>query len=449
MGNKKKTRGIKIIKYFTIFLLLLIPSSVFAGSINSVPCIGGIRLEFVFFGLTLVGVAVFQKKTMQVALLGLFLIIGLKLLFDPDFSFVRHFFGDGQKTGEWHILLNLLGLLLGFAILAWHFEESKLPDILPNYLPDDWKGGFVLLLLVMFLATFLDSIASAMIGGAIAFIVFKGKVHVGYLACIVAASNGGGAGSVLGNTPTTMMWIDGVSPLGVSHAFIGSIAAFLIFGVAGSVQQDRFQRIQKDATSGVEVDWGRISIVVLMLVLAIVFNWVIGFPALGVWLGILIGALYRKTAWSELSKSIKGSIFLLALVTAASLMPVEDLPAPSWKTSFLLGLVSAVFDNIPLTKLCLDQGGYDWGLLAYSIGFGGSLIWFGSSAGVALSNMYPEAKSVTTYVKKSWYVSLAYVVGFFIMFEVIGWHPQNIQEKNEIGQKTQIEQKNQINSLKR
>ncbi|MDP4188672.1 MAG: citrate transporter, partial [Bacteroidota bacterium] len=353
------------------------------------------------------------------------------------------------KTGEWHILLNLLGLLLGFAILARHFEESKLPDILPNYLPDDWKGGFVLLLLVMFLATFLDSIASAMIGGAIAFIVFKGKVHVGYLACIVAASNAGGAGSVLGNTPTTMMWIDGVSPLGVTHAFIGSIAAFLIFGVAGSIQQDRFQRIQKDATSGVEVDWGRISIVVLMLVLAIVFNWVIGFPALGVWLGILIGALYRKTAWSELSKSIKGTIFLLALVTAASLMPVEDLPAASWKTSFLLGLVSAVFDNIPLTKLCLDQGGYDWGLLAYAIGFGGSLIWFGSSAGVALSNMYPEAKSVVTYVKKSWHVTLAYVVGFFIMLEVAGWHPQNIQEKNEIGQKTQVEQKNQINSLKR
>ncbi|MDP4188443.1 MAG: citrate transporter, partial [Bacteroidota bacterium] len=164
----------KIFRYVVLILLLFVPSSVFAGSINSVPCVGGIRLEFILFGLTLVGVAVFQKKTMQVALLGLFLIIGVKLLFVPDFSFVHHFLGDGQKTGEWHILLNLLGLLLGFAILARHFEESKLPDILPNYLPDDWKGGFVLLLLVMFLATFLDSIASAMIGGAIAFIVFKG-----------------------------------------------------------------------------------------------------------------------------------------------------------------------------------------------------------------------------------------------------------------------------------
>ena len=58
------------------------------------------------------------------------------------------------------------------------------------------------------------------------------------------------------------------------------------------------------------------------------------------------------------------------------------------------GYVSAVFDNIPLTALALKQGGYDWGFLAYAVGFGGSMIWFGSSAGVALSNQYSEAKSV-------------------------------------------------------
>ena len=43
-----------------------------------------------------------------------------------------------------------------------------------------------------------------------------------------------------------------------------------------------------------------------------------------------------------------------------------------------------MFDNIPLTALALKQGGYDWGFLAYAVGFGGSMIWFGSSAGVAL-----------------------------------------------------------------
>jgi Na+/H+ antiporter NhaD/arsenite permease-like protein len=104
-------------------------------------------------------------------------------------------------------------------------------------------------------------------------------------------------------------------------------------------------------------------------------------------------------------------------------MPVEKLPAASWETALALGFVSAVFDNIPLTKLALDRGGYDWGFLAYAVGFGGSMIWFGSSAGVALSNIFPEARSVGEWVKKGWHVAIGYVVGFVVMLLVLGWHP--------------------------
>lgn len=104
------------------------------------------------------------------------------------------------------------------------------------------------------------------------------------------------------------------------------------------------------------------------------------------------------------------------------MMPVETLPAASWQTALGLGFVSSVFDNIPLTALALKQGGYDWGFLAYAVGFGGSMVWFGSSAGVALSNMYPEAKSAGLWVN-GWPIAIAYVVGFFVMLAVIGWHP--------------------------
>ena len=82
-----------------------------------------------------------------------------------------------------------------------------------------------------------------------------------------------------------------------------------------------------------------------------------------------------------------------------------------------------MFDNIPLTALALKQGGFDWGMLAYTVGFGGSMIWFGSSAGVALSNMYPEAKSVGNWVKHGWHVTLAYVVGFVVLMLTLGWQP--------------------------
>jgi Na+/H+ antiporter NhaD/arsenite permease-like protein len=122
-------------------------------------------------------------------------------------------------------------------------------------------------------------------------------------------------------------------------------------------------------------------------------------------------------------ETFKGTIFLLALVTSASMMPVEKLPAASWQTALGLGFLSAAFDNIPLTALALKQGGYDWGYLAYTVGFGGSMIWFGSSAGVALSNMYPEARSVGLWLRHGWPVAVAYVIGFFVMLVVLGWHP--------------------------
>ena len=120
---------------------------------------------------------------------------------------------------------------------------------------------------------------------------------------------------------------------------------------------------------------------------------------------------------------MKGSIFLLALVTCASLMPVEKLPPASWQTAFRLGFVSAVFDNIPLTALALKQDGYDWGMLAYTVGFGGSMIWFGSSAGVALSNMYPEAKSVGPLACARLARAGRLRRRLRVMLALTGWHP--------------------------
>jgi Na+/H+ antiporter NhaD/arsenite permease-like protein len=416
-----KYQGIKPI--LLILSLILFPALLHAAGSSSIPSIGPIRIEFILFGLTLLCVALFHKQTMYVALTGLVVIMAFKLIFDPAFNTAEHFFGGEHEEGEWRILLNLLGLLFGFAILAKHFEESQLPDLLPKFLPDDWKGGLVLLFLIMVLSSFLDNIAAAMIGGTIAMVVYKGKVHLGFLAAIVAASNAGGAGSVVGDTTTTLMWIDGVNPVWVFPAFIASIGAFIIFGIFGSMQQDRFQRILKDPVKKVTVDKGKLFIVGLILVGAISTNYLLDFPAAGVWIAILFGTLFRKTPWHEMKNSWKGTVFLMSLVTSASLMPVEELPPASWQSAFILGFVSAVFDNIPLTKLCLDQGGYDWGMLAYSVGFGGSMIWFGSSAGVALSNMYPEAKNTFSYLKRGWHVALAYVFGFFVMLGIVGWHP--------------------------
>jgi Na+/H+ antiporter NhaD/arsenite permease-like protein len=398
------------------------------------PAIAGIPLEFLLFAATLGGVAVFHHKTLQVALTGLGAIVLYKL-FLTGFKTGAGLAGfAGHMAHEWVILTNLFLLLMGFALLSRHFEDSNIPEEMPALLPDDWKGGFALLAVVFVLSAFLDNIAAALIGGTMARHVFRGKVHIGYLAAIVAASNAGGAGSVVGDTTTTMMWIAGVSPFAVLHAFIASIVALVVFGIPASLQQQAYSPIVKSPPKGMRIDWTRTGIVAFILVAAIGANVLanLRFPALldrlpviglAVWAAILAAALLRRPDWSVLPATFKGTIFLLALVTCASLMPVEKLPLASWQTALGLGFVSAVFDNIPLTALALKQGGYDWGVLAYAVGFGGSMIWFGSSAGVAVSNLFPEAKSVGAWVKAGWYVAPAYVAGFAALMLVLGWHP--------------------------
>lgn len=415
-----------------------------AGSVRAAPALFGVPVDFFLFGATLLGVALFHHRTFTVAIVGLAAIVAYK------FFFTGFKFGDGLEglaAHFWHeriILSNLFLLLVGFAVLSRHFEDSKAPEAMPRFLPDKWVGGLALLGIVFVLSAFLDNIAAALIGGVIAKHVYK-RVSIGYLAGIVAASNAGGSGSVVGDTTTTMMWIDGISPLDVLHAYVAAVVAFFVLAIPISIQQQIHSPIQKRATDVVKVDTARVLIVGFILVSAIAANAGANifaphlldlYPVIGlaVWGAILAASVIRLPNLGVALSNVKGSLFLLCLVACASLMPVEALPPASWQTAFGLGFVSSVFDNIPLTALALKQGGYDWGMLAFAVGFGGSMIWFGSSAGVALTNMYPEGKSVFRWILGGWWVALAYVAGFFAMLHVLGWHPHEPHKEVGAGQ---------------
>ncbi len=392
--------------------------------------LAGIPVPFILFGLTLLGVALLHRHTLTVALCGLSVILAHALLF-TGLDLWAHL------AHEWVILANLAGLLLGFTILADCFHRSNVPEVLPKFLPGGYWGAFSLLVLIFILSSFLDNIAAAMIGGTIAATVFDRKVHVGYLAGIVAASNAGGAGSVIGDTTTTMMWLAGVSPFQVIHAYGGAFVALLVVASIAAAQQTRYHPIQLASLVTPPIDRAYLGIVGFVMAVAVVTNLAMNtrfqeyadhFPFLAVMVALALAlcAPLRPPNWSLLPGAIKGSSFLLALVFAASLMPVSELPEASWRSTLALGFVSAVFDNIPLTKLALAQGGYDWGALAYSVGFGGSMVWFGSSAGVAISNLYPEARSAGTWLRQGFHVILGFVLGFAALILLFGWHPQPI-----------------------
>lgn len=394
-------------------------------------------IDFLLFGATLAAVAIFHRHTFAAALTGLGVIILKKLL---GTGFVE---GAGLPglfahfAHEWVLIANLFLLLIGFALLARHFEASRIPDWMPKALPDDWTGGFVLLVLVFVISSFLDNIAAALIGATVARHVFKNGIRIGYLAAIVAASNAGGSGSVIGDTTTTMLWIAGVSPLLVLHAYVAAACALVVSGIPASITQQKHAPIVKDPPSDVRISFRHVAVVVIVLAAAIGAN--VGahlldahvldeVPLIGlaVAAAILITAPIARPDWSVVPRAARGAMFLIALVSAASLMPVKSLPAPSWETALGLGFVSAVFDNIPLTALAIKQGNYDWGFLAYAVGFGGSMIWFGSSAGVAVAGLLPEARSTARWLKEGWAVAIGYILGFFLLLALLGWNPQSL-----------------------
>jgi Na+/H+ antiporter NhaD/arsenite permease-like protein len=389
-----------------------------------------VPVEFVLFGLMLAAIALFHRRVLPIAAAGLLAVLAYEGLVS--------YFPTGSGLGalgehfahEWVTLANLLLLLVAFEILSNQFERSNVPDHLPRYLPDGWTGGLVLLGMVFVMSAFLDNIAAAVLGAMIARHVYQARVGIGFLAAIVAAANAGGAGSVIGDTTTTLMWLHGVSPLAVLSAYAAAIPAFAVFAVAGAWSQHRFQPILAHNEPGHPLDWGRMGIVVFILFAAVAANiWAnaTGVCTLAPWLGMAIWAAIlltsgmRQPDWAVVKPAAKGALFLVLLVAAASLMPVDSLPDPSWRSVAGLGVVSAVFDNIPLTMLALNQGGYDWGLLAYAVGFGGSMMWFGSSAGVAVTVMCPEARSARAWLKAAWFLPIAYVAGFAVQMLLLGW----------------------------
>lgn len=157
----------------------------------------------------------------------------------------------------------------------------------------------------------------------------------------------------------------------------------------------------------------------LMGVLGLLIGNIVGDqPALGLWVGLLTGLAIGRIRLSgkELLRALPNTTFLATLVATAELLPLaEVMPFLNGMTrdqlAILLGLKSAWLDNIPLTAIAISLRGFSWGLLAYCVGVGGSPMWFGSSAGVAIGHTFPEAHNTKKWLRPFVVLTALYLVG--------------------------------------
>jgi len=119
---------------------------------------------------------------------------------------------------------------------------------------------------------------------------------------------------------------------------------------------------------------------------------------------------------------LQGQHLPSSLVTAATMMPVAELPAASWHTAMGLGFVSAVFDNIRSRRSRSSRAG-----TTGATRLRGRLRRIDDLVRVFRGGRPVEyvsgAKSVGRWLVHGWHVTLAYVIGFFVLLFVMGWHP--------------------------
>jgi Na+/H+ antiporter NhaD/arsenite permease-like protein len=426
-------------KRYAVFAAVFAVVAVFAllrssGALNAVgPTVGLFGKEvpiipLVIFGCTLGGLTVGHKYNLEIALSGL-ATLALYSVYVGQIKLGAH------TVHEAPALLNLAMMLAGFAVLAKLFEESGVAEIMPRWLYDDWRGGAQIILGVSFLSAFLDNIAACLIGGVIARKVYKGKVSVAFVASLVMASNLGGAHSPIGDTTTIMMVNSKIPIHDIFPSIPGVIMGTLMLAYFAGKKQEKYQHIQEDGPTPHMVDEAHKSeaggvrknmLVAVGITLVCVIAGTLAFHAtgMGVFVGLFISWVLvarKDMPWREAfaHDTLRGAIFLSALVASASLMP-KALPEPSAPAEFGLGILSAIFDNIPLTELAIRAGGFNWALLAFCVGVGGSMTTFGSSAAVALLKdpAFEKARDLKTYIKEGWILFPTYCVGFAV---IMGW----------------------------
>ncbi len=320
----------------------------------------------------------------------------------------------------------------GFEVITSRIKTTRLSTLM-------WMVGFV----SFFLSAILDNLTTTIVMVSLMKkLLDKRDDRLFFAGIIVIAANAGGAWTPIGDVTTTMLWIGGqVTAMEIMKGlFIPSLINLLVpLGITAWILGSRpvIAPQRSDSDEVFETTAFERNLMFFMglaiLVLVPVFKTVTHLPPfMGILLGLgvlwMVGDLVhrkeedlrkqRLTLARALTRIDMSSIvfFIGILLSVAVLEHTHILSSiAQWLDTtvgrqdvivMLIGLVSAVVDNVPLVAASMGMYSLEqyppdsflWEFMAYCAGTGGSILIIGSAAGVAAMGL--EKIDFIWYVKK-------------------------------------------------
>ncbi len=300
-----------------------------------------------------------------------------------------------------------------------------------------------------------DNLTTALILSTVLFTIDKTKTQflVPGAINIVVAANAGGAWSPFGDITTLMAWTAGKGEfVDFLYLFVPAIAGWLLtawllsfFVPAGEPYFDASLPKEELKPGAKVVIW----LGVFTIFIAVLGHQLFHFPAMwGMMFGLALLKMYsffhrRKNKHDHFDvyvnmKNVENDtlLFFFGILSAVGalhfmgyleyIVKLYDIIGPT-AGNIGVGFISAIIDNVPVMSAILKANppmGIDqWMLVTLTAGIGGSLISFGSAAGVGVMGRMRGIYTFGAHMKYAWTVLAGYVLSiilWYIQFEILG-----------------------------
>jgi len=333
-----------------------------------------------------------------------------------------------------------LFLMAAMTFVAYLNHQGLIETLIYKFLPSRLGEKQLLFMVAIFSFVFSslsDNITATLVSVALVLSLrLPPNKTLKFTVMVVFAVNSGGVSLITGDVTTLMIFLaDKVAiqdllwlsiPSFVSVMFL---AGLLSFGLSGELIIDGGQRRYDRVGMS-------IAFVFLATILStIILNVIAGVPPVltflfGLSIMFLIGRFFHKDddreSMLDYIRAIEfdtllfflGILLLVGMLKEIgvldSLVKIYDM-LPAVHANYVMGLLSSLVDNVPLTAALLkadpgmDHAG--WLSLTYGVGVGGSLLVIGSAAGIVAMSKVPEVTFIS-YMKYSLFLLLAYSLGF-------------------------------------